>query len=150
MANTCTTQMVIHANQSAIDWFEKLVDNYSDEDYIEQFGSDGKHNIDRIGCKWIIHTDCYRENELEYSLSFESAWYPPNTMIKNMVGQLQVIDKGAWIDGKYWDENFDPIGIFQCNDLDMWETDETSVDVDWDNEMYWEDEVEPAFEKLEL
>jgi hypothetical protein len=32
----------------------------------------------------------------------------------------------------------------------MWETDETTVDVDWDNEMYWDDEVEPAFDKLEL
>jgi len=88
--------------------------------------------------------------KLEYLLSFESAWYPPDVMIKNMIGQLHVIDKGAWIDGRYWDENFDPIGIFQCNDLDMWETDETTVDVDWDNEMYWEEEVEPAFDKLEL
>ena len=49
-----------------------------------------------------------------------------------------------------WDEGFDPIGIFQCNDTDMWETEETTVDVDWDNEMYWDDEVEPAFDKLEL
>ena len=62
MANVCTTQMTIHANQSAIDWFEKLVDNFTDEDYIGQFGSDGKHNIDRIGCKWIIRQDCYRDN----------------------------------------------------------------------------------------
>ena len=31
-----------------------------------------------------------------------------------------------------------------------WYEAETTVDVDWDNEFYWDDEVEPAFDNLEL
>ena len=150
MANTCTNRITFHANQSTIDWFEKLIQDFTDEDFIGQFGSEGDHNIDRIGCKWIIKDDWYREDDHTYMLGFESATYPPDVMIKNMVAQLQEHDENAYADGRYWDENFDPIGIFQCNSQDTWFDAETSVDVDWDNEMFWDDEVEPAFDNLEL
>lgn len=150
MANTCTNRITFHADQSTIDWFEKLIQDFTDQDFIDQFGSEGDHNIDRIGCKWIIKDDWYREDEHTYMLGFESANYPPDTMIKNMVAQLQEHDQYAYAEGRYWDEGFDPIGIFQCNSLDTWFYDETSVDVDWDNEMFWDDEVEPAFDNLEL
>ena len=150
MANTCTTRITFRADQSTIDWFEKLIQDFTDQDFIDQFGSEGEHNIDRIGCKWIMKDDWYRDDDTSYMLGFESAWYPPDTMIKNIVGQLQEHDKNAYADGRYWDENFDPIGIFQCNGPDTYYSAETSVDVDWDNEMFWDDEVEPAFDSLEL
>lgn len=150
MANTCTNRIQLHANQSTIDWFEDLIEDFMDSDFIEQFGSEGDHNIDRIGCKWIIRDDYYREDETEYMLGFESAWYPPDIMIKNIVAQLQERDEHAYADGRYWDENFDPIGIFHCNSSDKFETAETSVEPDWEDEMYWDNEVEPAFEELEL
>ena len=150
MANVCTNRITFYANQSTIDWFEKLIQDFTDQDFIDQFGSEGEHNIDRIGCKWIMKDDWYRDDDTSYMLGFESAWYPPDTMIKNMVAQLQEHDEHAYADGRYWDENFDPIGIFQCNGPDMFETAETTVDVDWENEMYWDDEVEPAFDNLEL
>lgn len=149
MANICRTEIDIFANQSAIDWFEKLIKDYMDEDFIGQFGSEGENNIERIGCKWIQKYDWYREDSTQYFISFESAWYPPDTMIKNIINQLQEYDKHAYASGRYWDENFSPIGIFQCNSIDMFETAETDVDVDWDNEYYW-DEIEAAFENLEL
>jgi len=150
MANTCTNRITFHANQSTIDWFEKLIQDFTDQDFIDQFGSEGEHNIDRIGCKWITKDDWYRDDNTSYMLGFESAWYPPDTMIKNIVSQLQEYDKGAYADGRYWDEGFDPIGIFQCYGHDHFISAETSVDVDWDNETFWDDELEPAFEELEL
>lgn len=150
MANTCTNRIQLHANQSTIDWFEDLVEDFMDSDFIEQFGSEGDHNIARIGCKWITRDDYYREDETEYMLGFESAWYPPDIMIKNIVAQLQERDEHAYADGRYWDENFDPIGIFHCNSPDKFETAETSVEPNWEDEMYWDNEVEPAFEELEL
>ena len=150
MANICTNRIYFYADQSAIDWFEGVVNDLTDEGFIEQFGSEGSNNIERIGCKWIIKDDWDRPDETTYYLGFESAWYPPDTMVKNMVAQLQKRDESAYADGRYWDENFDPIGIFQCNGLDTWYSSETSVDVDWENEMYWDEEVEPSFDELEL
>lgn len=150
MANTCTNRITFHADQSTIDWFEKLIQDFTDQDFIDQFGSEADTNIDRIGCKWIMKDDWYREDDETYMLGFESAWYPPDTMIKNMVGQLQEHYENAYAEGRYWDEGFDPIGIFQCDGPDHFISTETSVDVDWDNEMFWDDEVEPAFEELEL
>ena len=93
MANTCTNRITFYANQSTIDWFEKLIQDFTDQDFIDQFGSEGEHNIDRIGCKWIMKDDWYRDDDTSYMLGFESAWYPPDTMIKNIVGQLQEYDK---------------------------------------------------------
>ena len=96
MANTCTNRIIFHADQSTIDWFEKLIQDFTDQDFIDQFGSEADTNIDRIGCKWIMKDDWYREDDETYMLGFESAWYPPDTMIKNMVGQLQEHYEGAY------------------------------------------------------
>ena len=150
MANTCTNRITFYANQSTIDWFEKLIQDFTDQDFIDQFRSEGEHNIDRIGCKWIMKDDWYRDDDTSYMLGFESAWYPPDIMIKNIVGQLQEYDKTAYAEVRYWAEGFDQIGIFQCDGPDHFISAETSVDVDWDNEMFWDDELEPAFEELEL
>ena len=57
MANVCTNRITFYANQSTIDWFEKLIQDFTDQDFIDQFGSEGEHNIDRIGCKWIMKDD---------------------------------------------------------------------------------------------
>lgn len=150
MANTCRTELYLHSNQSTIDWFEKLIDDFDVKDYIDQFEGEGDTMIDKIGSKWLIKYDWSREDEHTYFLSFESAWYPPDVLIRNIVGQLQEHDPHAYAEGRYWDENFSPIGIFQCNAPDMYETAETDVDVDWDSEFYWDEQVEPAFDDLEL
>jgi len=150
MANICTTQVNIHANTSTIDWFEKLVKTYLVEDYIGQFGDlDAETIIDKIGCKWMVVNDSYRSDQYEYYLSIESAWYPPDTLLKNMFTQLNALDSGAYINGRYWDEAFNPIGIFEINTTG-YHTAETSVEVDYDNEYYWDEEIEPAFDSLEL
>ena len=150
MANTCTNRIYFHASKEALDSFEKLVEDFTDQDFIDKFGSEGDNNIDRIGFKWIIKDDWYREDDESNMLGFESAWYPPDTMIKNMVAEIQKEDQAAYATERYRHEAFDPIGIFQCNGPDRCYSAETSVAVDWDNEMFWDDELEPAFESLEL
>ena len=150
MANICTTQVTIHANESTIDWLEKLVKTYMDEDYIGQFGSsDAETMIDKIGCKWMVVNDSYRSDKHEYYIAIESAWYLPDVLLKNMFAQLNTLDSGAYINGRYWDEAFCPIGIFEINTTGF-HTAEIDLEVDWDDEYYWDEQVEPAFDSLEL
>ncbi len=150
MANICTTQINIYANESTIDWFERLVKTYDEQDYIGQFSDPEAENmIDKIGSKWVYVTENYRVDQHEYYIALESAWYPPDTLMKNIYTQLAENDPRAFLDGRYWDEGYNPIGIFEINNSG-YHSAETSVDVDWDNEYYWDEEVEPAFNSLEL
>ena len=150
MANVCRTEVHLHANMSTIDWFEKLVKDFTVEDYIGQFGNqDAENMIDRIGSKWLTKYDWYREDDNEYFLSIESAWYPPDVFLKEMYKQVAEHDSGAYLSGRYWDEAFSPIGIFEVNSTG-YHTAETDLDVDMDEEYFWDEQVEPAFNNLEL
>jgi len=150
MANICRTEIYVHSNMSTIDWFEKLVRNFDVDDYIGQFGNlEAENLIDKIGCKWLTKYDWYREDDHCYFLSFESAWYPPDILIKNIYTQVAENDSGAYLSGRYWDENFQPIGIFEIHTEGELLTSEIDVEVDWDSENFWDD-VEQAFDDLEL
>ena len=70
MANTCTTEINVNASESAIDWFENLVKNYTTEDFIGQFGSGAELFIDKVGSKWITLMDQYRVESQKYFLDF--------------------------------------------------------------------------------
>lgn len=144
MANVCTTQIDLNGNEAVTEWFTDIVKNNKIEGLIEQFSSEGESLIDRIGSKWM-----YKNDWGKGYLAIESAWYHPDVFMKNIYAQASVIDPEVTLTGRYWDESFDPIGIFEINSSGF-HTAETSVDVDWDNDMYWDDEVEPAFESLEL
>lgn len=144
MANTCTVQIDLNGNEAVTEWFTDIVKNNKAEGLIEQFGSEGESMIDRIGSKWIIKNDWG-----DGYLSIESAWYPPDVFMKNIFAQASVLDPNVTLTGRYWDENFSPIGIFEINSTG-YHTAETDVEVDWDNEYYWDEEVEPAFDSLEL
>lgn len=144
MANICTTQIDINGNEQVIEWFTNIVKRNKEEGLIEQFGSQGESLIDRIGSKWLIKNDWG-----DGYLAVESAWYPPDVFMKNIFAQASVLDPHVTVTGRYWDENFSPIGIFEINSTG-YHTAETDVEVDWDNEYYWDEEVEPAFESLEL
>lgn len=160
MANICTNQITFIASKDAIDWLESEINKLNELSYnerpkklIDMFGVQGDNNIDRVGSKWITldSGERYREDDNTYFLQLESANYPPDELIKNIVKLLQdkSVDESVSAQGKYWDEGFDPIGILECNSTGYY-TDETTVDVDWDNEYYWDEQVEPAFDKLEL
>ena len=144
MANTCTTNIDVNGNEAVVEWFTDIAKNNKAEGLIEQFGSEADSMIDRIGSKWLVKTDWGKGY-----LAVESAWYHPDILMKNIYTQAAAIDPEVTLTGRYWDENFDPIGIFEINSSG-YHTAEDSVDVDWDNEYYWDEEVEPAFDNLEL
>jgi hypothetical protein len=62
---------------------------------------------------------------------------------------VAALDKGAYLDGRYWDETFDPIGKFEINETG-YHTVETAVEADMDSDYFWDDYVQPAFDNLEL
>lgn len=144
MANICTVQIDLNGNEQVTEWFTNIVKMMKADELIEQFSSEGESMIDRIGSKWLIKNDWG-----DGYLAIESAWYPPDVFMKNIYAQASVIDPAVTLTGRYWDESFSPIGIFEINSTG-YHTAETDVDVDFDEEYYWDEQVEPAFDKLEL
>lgn len=157
MANECVTNILFESSKDGIDWLSEKFETLSklnDEDrfnyLILNFGVQGNTTMDKLGTKWVDISETERIGEEEYTVKTLSAAYPPNKMIINLVSLLiQNFDKHSRASGKYWDENFNTIGIFESNGSGYMDA-EDSLDVDFDNENYWEDEVEPAFDKLEL
>lgn len=181
MANTCRTKITIQASREAIqdfvDRLEKCVDGSypnSENDkphIIDEFGAKAELLIDRIGSKWVQMYDGYdsgisehddTEGSSEVVFELESAWYPPSDMILEMFRQMEEIDgEGVRVYGNYWDEGYQPIGVFEVyhgeiiseenNDLDESEWEE-KVEAEGESEYdrnFWEEEVEPAFEILQ-
>jgi hypothetical protein len=156
MASECTTNILFESSEEGLKWLkEKITEvlKLKGEDrfnYIsENFGVKGKTNLDKLGTKWMDIDEC-EETDEGYSMRTLSANYPPKEMIIKLVSLLmENFDKNSRASGKYWDENFNTIGIFESNSTGYYDA-EDSLDVDFDNENYWEDEVDPAFDKLEL
>ena len=149
MANICRTEVIVNASPEALKDFIKKYDACSDDDLISEFGIEGENNIERIGCKWIQKYDAYEEEDTQFFFSVETAWYPPDKMLENIYKLLVSQDENAYITGRYWDENYKPIGIFQVVKGEF-EYSETGLEVDTEQEWYWDNIVEPAFDNLEL
>ena len=189
MANTCRTKITIQASREAIqdfvDRLEKCVDGSypnSENDkphIIDEFGAKAELLIDRIGSKWVQMYDGYdsgisehddTEGSSEVVFELESAWYPPSDMILEMFRQMEEIDsvlelyesgQGVRVYGSYWDEGYQPIGVFEVyggeiiseenNDLDEseWEEKIDAEGGDSNNMSYWDEVVSPAFEILQ-
>jgi len=158
MANICTTQIKIFGHPKSIKKIEEFMENCNDDaQLIDEYGSEGDSTIDKIGCKWIQREDYYTEEDNQYFLQTETAWYPPNIMIENIYKMLMEFPENqnpdkvdCYIEGRYWDENFSPIGVFGIDGDGKYISDETDVDVDWDDEYYWDNQVEPEFEMLDV
>lgn len=179
MANICRTDIVIKASKKAIDNFVERFDKCVDGPYpntendsphiIDEFGAKAELLIDRIGAKWVemwdggisYHDDS--EDNSEVHLSLDSAWYPPSDMILEMFRQMEEIDgkyEGVRVYGSYWDEGYQPIGVFEVyhghiitelrHDLDEseWEQQVEDSGDDSYSRNFWEEEVDPAFEDL--
>lgn len=157
MANECITIISFESSKEGIEWLKEKMEEVSklnDEDrfnYIcQNFGVEGRNNFERLGAKWMDISETERISEEEFLVRVVSANYPPNKMVINIVSLLlQNFDRNSRATGKYWDENFNTIGIFESNSTGYYDA-EDSLDVNFDNENYWEEEVEPAFDKLEL
>jgi len=159
MANICRTEITIVASPEAIEGFVERFEKchsgkYPNEEntphIIDEFGAKAELLIDRIGSKWVqIYDDGIyhsRANQCEFSL--ESAWYPPSDMILEMFRQLEEIDPEVKMYGKYWDEGYKPIGMFEVYYGIIIDVEE-ELDVDEDMEYFWDEVVEPAFDGLQ-
>jgi hypothetical protein len=89
----------------------------------------------------------WEEGMTEYDFALESAWYPPSDMMKEMYRQLTIIDPNTEMEGRYWDEGFCPIGVFKFIDGEL-VTLEEDVEIDEDEEYYWDEQIEPVFDRL--
>lgn len=158
MANTNTTIVTITASKEAIDFLYEKFENMNDGRYpneketphiVDVFGADAELFIDKVGSKWISICDYYSNDDTEFIVNFESAWYPPSDLLKEMHRQLIEIDSDTIFTARYWDEVYDPIGIIKITDTGQYITQEDySIEYD-DEEYYWDEVISPAFEKLE-
>lgn len=165
MINTIINQITFHASKTAIDWLEGKIeelDIFTHEEqsnkFIEMFGfAETDDILEKIGAKSLSLDDgdnIYRVDDETYFLQFESGNYPPSELIKNITDIL--IDKSdedywCFTEGRYWDNDNigEMIGILECS-KDGYYIDETSIDIDFDDDNYWYNQIEPAFNTLEL
>ena len=172
MANSNRTEIYIEGSKEAIDNFVERFDKCHDGPYpnqlekphiVDEFGADAELFIDKVGSKWVqiwdegIHQ--YSDNKCEIYL--DTAWYPPSDMILEIYRQMAEIDEGIKVSGRYWDEVYQPVGVFEVyygqiieeeyHDLDESEWDD-KVEAEGESEYdrnFWEEEVEPAFEIIQ-
>ena len=179
MANTCRTEIKMQASKEAIQDFVNRWENCVDGRYpntendkphiADEFGADAELFIDKVGSKWVSFYEGYdygisehddTEGSSEVVFELESAWYPPSDMILEIYRQMAEIDDEVKISGKYWDEVYNPIGVFEVyygeiikeehHDLDEAEWDEK---VEKENEDYdrnfWDEVIDPLFTVLQ-
>ena len=172
MANSNRTEIYIEGSKEAIDNFVERFDKCHDGPYpnqlekphiVDEFGADSESFIDKVGSKWVHIWDegLYHSSDNRCEIYLDSAWYPPSDMILEIYRQMAEIDDEIKVSGKYWDEGYQPIGVFEVyygqiieeeyHDLDEYEWDE-KVEEEGESEYdrnFWEEEVEPAFEIIQ-
>ena len=158
MANTNRTDIKIQGTKEAIDFLWEKFENLNDGKYpnekdtphlVDVFGADAELFIDKVGSKWIKIYDYMANSDNEFEVCFESAWYPPSDLLKEMHRQLITIDPDVIFTARYWDEAYDPIGVLKITDTGQYLTLEDHAQEESDVEYFWDDIIEPAFERLE-
>ena len=158
MANTCRTDVKIKGSKEAISYFKEKYENCHDGKYpneeetphiVDVFGADAELFIDKVGSKWISQYEIFWDDETSYEFGLESAWYPPSDMLKEIHRQLIAIDPDIIFTARYWDEAYDPIGVIKITDAGQYLTLEDNSIEDDDREYFWDDVIEPTFERLE-
>jgi len=161
MANVNRTDVRIKASKEAIDFLWEKFENCNDGRYpnkgdtphlVDIFGADAELFIDKVGSKWISIFDYYANSDTEFNVNFESAWYPPSDLLKEMHRQLIEIDPDTIFTVRYWDEGYCPVGVLKITDAGQYLTLETEPDIfedDFEGDYYFDDVIEPIFERLE-
>lgn len=171
MANSNRTEIYIEGSKEAIDNFVERFEkchsgtypNQEENPHIaDEFGADAELFIDKVGSKWIEIYDegIYRDCDNYCEIYLDTAWYPPSDMILEIYRQLAEIDDEIAVSGKFWDEGYQPIGVFEVyygeiikeenHDLDESEWEE-EVEAEGEQEYdrnFWEEVVDPSFEIL--
>jgi len=183
MANICRTEIKMQASKEAIQDFVNRWENCVDGRYpntkndkphiADEFGADAELFIDKVGSKWVSFYEGYdygisehddTEGSSEVVFELESASYPPSDMILEIYRQLAEFDKDedkeVRVFGSYWDEAYNPIGVFEVYygqiieeehyDLDEeeWEEMVEEEDEDYDRN-FWDEVVGPTFTLLQ-
>jgi len=168
MANITTTQVTVISTPEMIEWLEKElkeignIEDSGERDlkFIETFGVEGENITEKVGAKWLIFDSGTVEKKDEDRLFFqlESANHLPDTLLINLQNMIknkseELTGERDWdtsVEGRYWDEAFQPIGVFSVYGDEI-ATDEAHLDeIDYDDEDYWDNQVEPEFDKLEV
>jgi hypothetical protein len=173
MANSNRTEIYIEGSKEAIDNFVERFEkchsgpypNQEENPHIaDEFGADAELFIDKVGSKWIQIWDegYYRSSDNRHvAVYLDTAWYPPSDMILEIYRQMAEIDDEIKVSGKYWDEGYQPIGVFEVyygqiikeenHDLDEseWDEDREGEGEQEYDRNFWEEEVDPAFDKLQ-
>jgi len=159
MANICRTDVKIQGSEEAISYFKEKYESCHDGKYpneeenphiVDVFGADAELFIDKVGSKWITQYEIFWDDETSYEFGLESANYPPSDMLKEMHRQLVAIDPDIIFTARYWDEAYDPIGVLKITDAGQYLELETVIEEDEDGyEYFWDDVIEPEFERLE-
>ena len=172
MANTNRTEIYIEGSKEAIDNFVERFDkchsgaypNQEENPHIaDEFGADAELFIDKVGSKWVQIWDegYYRSSDNRCEIYLDTAWYPPSDMILEIYRQMAEIDDEIKVSGKYWDEAYNPIGVFEVyygqiisekdHDLDESEWDEMveGEESKGYDRNFWEEVVDPAFSELQ-
>ena len=87
-------------------------------------------------------TEIYIEGSKEAIDNFVS------DMILEIYRQMAKIDDEIKVSGKYWDETYNPIGVFEVYYGEIFK-EEQDIDGDQDQEYFWDDVVEPVFTVLQ-
>jgi len=165
MQNICTTDITFNSNEDGINWIVSQIQILRDTEYNERvtkfrelFGTpDSESYTEAMGSKWVDFGGNWERNGKDsYILQTESAWHYPDQMIKNIVDKLMEFEPNSNATGRYWDETYSPIGIFECNSTGI-HYDETDVDDDFDEWQeenpdgnFWDEVVEVYFNDLQL
>lgn len=171
MANSNRTEIYIEGSKEAIDNFVERFEKCHSGPYpnqeenphiVDEFGADAELFIDKVGSKWVQIWDegYYRSNDNKCEIYLDSAWYPPSDMILEIYRQMSEIDDEIKISGRYWDEAYNPIGVFEVyygqiikeehHDLDEAEWDEmVEKENEDDYRNFWDEVVDPLFTHLQ-
>lgn len=179
MANNCTTKVEFFSSEKALNWLESEVERIKgSENITDAFGNsfrmesdtqpDGTISgiLDIVGSKWIRLNDWYKDDD-RYTISFESAWYPPKDLIERMVEKLSQLSEGedyvnpndedySYAKGTYYDETFSPCGAFASYGIGNTDESEDEPEITWEefeqenpDGSYWDEVIQPLLERLE-
>ena len=154
MANSNRTEIYIEGSKEAIDNFVERFDKVSrvvltqmkkiTPTSLMNLEPDAELFIDKVGSKWIQIWDegCYRSSDNRCEIYLDSAWYPPSDMILEIYRQMAEIDDEIKVSGKYWDEGYQPIGVFEVYYGQIIEEQHSLDESEWDDEIEAEGEQE--------
>ena len=169
MANSNRTEIYIESlSKEAIDNFVERFEkchsgpypNQEENPHIaDEFGADAELFIDKVGSKWVQIWDegYYRSSDNRCEIYLDTAWYPPSDMILEIYRQMAEIDDEIKVSGKFWDEGYVPIGVFEVYYGEIIEEQQSLDEDEWEEEIelkdyernFWEEVVDPAFTVLQ-